>query len=152
MAPADPLPLARLLSAATQMAVRGLNATLAERGYPDLRPADGYALLALGEGGATASQLGARLGITKQAAAKIAARLEEAGYLVRADHPHDGRARLLQRSPRGEALLQDAAEVQRHIERDWARTIGAAHMADLRVALEAVLESSGEDRPLAGLW
>lgn len=152
MADPYPLPLARLLSAATQLAVRDLNTTLTERGYPDPRPADGYALLAVGVSGATASQLGARLGVTKQAAAKIAARLEQAGYLVRADHPDDGRAQLLQRSPRGEALLQDAATVQRDIERQWARTIGKEHMAHLRSALEALLDRSGEDRPLARLW
>jgi len=149
---AQPLPLARLLSAATQVAVRRLNTTLAERGYLDLRPADGYALLALGEEGATASQLGARLGVTKQAAAKIAVRLERAGYLARAGHPHDGRAQLLRRTGRGDVLLRDAAEVQREIERDWARTIGKAQAAELRGALEAVLRDTGEEQQLTRLW
>lgn len=149
---AQPQPLARLLSAATQVAVRSLNETLADRGYPDLRPADGYALLALGEEGATASQLGARLGVTKQAAAKIATRLEHAGYLARADHPYDGRAQLLRRTRRGDELLRDAAEVQREIERDWARTIGKPQAAQLRRALEAVLQHAGDGQQLARLW
>lgn len=147
-----PLPLARLLAAATQIAVQRLNATLAERGYQDLRPADGYALLALGEDGATTSELGVRLGVTKQAAAKIAVRLERAGYAARTAHPHDGRAQLLQRTRRGEALLRDAARVQREIEREWARAAGASEVAALRATLEAVLREAGDERPLARLW
>lgn len=148
----DPVPLARLLSAATQLAVHRLNETLAARGFPDLRPADGYALLALGDDGATTSELGGRLAVTKQAAAKIAARLEEEGYASRAEHPHDGRAVLLRRTPRGEALLREAADVQREIERDWARAAGRRDVAVMRSALESVLREAGQERSLARLW
>jgi DNA-binding MarR family transcriptional regulator len=148
----EPLPLARLLTAATQVTVRRLNETLATRGYPNLRPADGYALLALGSEGATTSQLGSRLGITKQAAAKIGTRLERAGYLRRSDHPSDARAQLLHRTPRGAELLETAAEVQRQIEQDWARAIGTRKVGEMRAALESVLQQAPHDNPLARLW
>lgn len=149
----DHLPLARLLSAATQIAVARLNEELAGRGYPDLRPAYGYALLALGADGATTSQLGARVGVTKQAAAKIVSHLEESGYVDRDEHPSDGRAQLLRRTARGEALLLAAAEIQEEIEREWAAAAGAAKVRALRSALEAVLERSrGSDQSLGRLW
>ena len=148
----EPLPLARLLSAATQLTVRRLNETLATRGYPNLRPADGYALLALGSEGATTSQLGARLGITKQAAAKISNRLEQAGYLCRSSHPSDARAQLLARTARGVELLETAADVQRQIEQDWARTVGARKVTEMRAALESVLQQAPQDAPLTRLW
>ncbi len=148
----EPLPLARLLSAATQVTVRRLNEMLAARGYPDLRPAHGYAVLALGPDGATTSQLGTRLGITKQAAAKLVSQLERDGYLRRADHPSDGRAQLLQRTARGNALLRAAADVQEQIEGDWAQTVGERKVAAMRAALETVLEQTPEDVPLTRLW
>jgi len=152
MGMADPLPLARLLTAVTQVTVQRLNEALSARGFPDLRPSDGYALLALGPDGATTTQLGSRLGITKQAAAKIATHLEQAGYLRRADHPSDARAQLLHRTPRGNQLLKTAAEVQRHIEQELAGAIGARKVGDMRAALEAVMSQAAPDAPLARLW
>jgi DNA-binding MarR family transcriptional regulator len=146
------MPLARLLSAATQMAVQRLNETLAGQGYPNLRPAHGYAVLAVGPDGATSSQLGARLGITKQAAAKLVSQLEADGYLRRIDHPTDRRAQLLRRTARGDALLLAAAEVQGQIEHEWAQTVGERKIVAMRTALEGVLNHAPQDRPLTRLW
>lgn len=148
----EPLPLARLLSAATQMAVQRLNEMLAAQGYPNLRPAHGYAVLAVGPEGATTSQLGGSLGITKQAAAKLASQLERDGYLQRVDHPSDGRAQLLLRTERGEALLEAAVGAQKEIERDWARAVGEADIRAMRSGLEAVLDQAPPDGPLKRLW
>ncbi len=146
------LPLARLLSATTQMAVHRLNEELAAQGYPNLRPAHGYAVLAVGPDGATTSQLGAQLGITKQAAAKLASQLERDGYLRRVDHPSDGRAQLLLRTERGEELLQAAVKAQDQIERDWAREIGEEKIHAMRSALESVLGQAPPGAPLRRLW
>src|SRR2546429_9226432 len=54
-----------------------LHAELARRGHPDVRPAHGFALQAIGLGGATATEAGRRLGVSKQAAGKTIDRLEE---------------------------------------------------------------------------
>src|SRR5215469_10796493 len=43
-----------------------LHAELARRGHPELRPAHGFAMQAIGLPGATASDVGKRLGISKQ--------------------------------------------------------------------------------------
>src|SRR5258708_19680833 len=45
-----------------------LHAELARRGHPDVRPAHGFALQAIGLDGATATEAGRRLGTSKQAA------------------------------------------------------------------------------------
>ena len=55
-----------------------LHAELARRGHPELRPAHGFALQAIGLDGATATEAGRRLGISKQAAGKTIDRLEAA--------------------------------------------------------------------------
>ena len=148
----ESLPLARLLSAATQVSVHRLNEALAAEGYLDLRPAYGYGMLALGPDGATASQLGVRLGITKQAAAKLASQLERDGYLRRVDHPSDGRAQLLLRTARGNGLLQAAAKVQDQMERDLAHAVGGPTVRAMRSALENVLDQAPPDRPLTRVW
>lgn len=148
----DNLPLARLLSSSTQLAVQQLNETLADHGFPNLRPAHGYAVLAVGPDGTTTSKLGTSLGITKQAAAKLASQLERDGYLERVDHPSDGRAQLLLRTGRGEALLRAAVEVQEQMEADWAKAIGEQKMRALRSALQAVLEDAPQNDRLTRLW
>jgi hypothetical protein len=46
-----------------------LHAQLARQGHPNIRPAHGFAMQAIGLQGATASEVGRRLGVSKQAAA-----------------------------------------------------------------------------------
>src|SRR5215471_2064950 len=72
-----------------------LHAELARRGHPDLRPAHGFAMQAIGLHGATATEVGRRLGISKQAAGKTIERLEELGYVHRADDNTDRRRKLI---------------------------------------------------------
>ena len=76
--------LPMLLFAGFRSVIDELHAELARRGHPELRPAHGFALQAIGHGGATAAETGRRLGISKQAAGKTIDRLEELGYVHRA--------------------------------------------------------------------
>jgi DNA-binding MarR family transcriptional regulator len=147
----DRAPLARLLTAAAQVAIARLNRELSEAGFTGVRPADGYALLALGVDGATTSQLGDRLGITKQAAAKVATRLEAEDLVRRAPHPHDGRAGLLTRTARADRLLAAAEKVQDEIERDWEKKLGRGQMRTVRQALETAI-ADDPVKPLQRLW
>ena len=73
------LPL--LLFSGFRSIIDELHAELARRGHPDMRPAHGFALQAIGLGGATATETGRAVGISKQAAGKTVERLEELGYL-----------------------------------------------------------------------
>ena len=80
------LPL--LLFAGFRSIIDELHAELARRGHQDMRPAHGFAMQAIGFSGATATEVGRRLGISKQAAGKTVERLEALGYVERAG---DGR-------------------------------------------------------------
>ena len=71
------LELPLLLFAAFRGIIDELHARLARDGHPDVRPAYGFAMQAIGPAGATASEVGRRLGISKQAAGKTADRLAE---------------------------------------------------------------------------
>ena len=64
-----------LLAGAFRDGVDALHVELAEQGHPEARPLHGFALQAIGPDGCTINELGQRLGVTKQAAAKTAAGL-----------------------------------------------------------------------------
>src|SRR3954469_19699399 len=97
--PGFELPL--LLFAGFRALIDDLHAELARQGHPDVRPAYGFAMQAIGPGGATASEVGRRLGVSKQAAGKTIDRLEELGYAERVDDPADGRRKLVRLTARG---------------------------------------------------
>jgi DNA-binding MarR family transcriptional regulator len=139
------LPIGRLLSAATRMTIQEMHSRLAERGHPGLRPAYGYALVAIGDGGLNTAQLAGAMGMTKQGAAKLVVALEEQGYVERRAHEADGRARLLTLSARGRDLLEKSAAVQREIEDEWAALLGERPMRSLRRGLERVVEEHAPD-------
>ncbi|MDQ1395486.1 MAG: hypothetical protein QOG64_745 [Acidimicrobiaceae bacterium] len=127
---------------------------LADQGFPDLRPSQGFALNAVGDGGATVSELAVVLGVTKQAAAKVVDGLEDRGYVARRAHEEDGRARSVSLTARGRALLDAAASIQQELEAEWAATVGDRQLAVMRRSLEQVLASRYGDRlpPLRPLW
>lgn len=79
------LPL--LLLGAFRSVIDELHGVLAESGHGEARPLHGFALQAIGPDGSTASELGRRLGVSKQAAAKTVASLERVGYVGREPDP-----------------------------------------------------------------
>src|ERR1700760_4513930 len=77
-----------------------LHRRLAERGHERMRPAHGFVFQAIGAG-ATASEVGERVGITKQAARLILDELESLGYVTRERDPADARRRPARLTARG---------------------------------------------------
>jgi DNA-binding MarR family transcriptional regulator len=138
------LPL--LLAGSFRALIDDLHAELARQGHPDARPLHGFALQAVGPDGATISELGRRLGVSKQAAAKTAAGLEQLGYLARREDPADRRTQLLVRTARGEDMLARSAEIFERIRGDLAARIGAPRLAALEDDLEAIVSGYGPPR------
>ena len=128
-------PIARLLAIVFREAVNQMHEELQRRGHEDLRPAHGFILNLIGEG-ATTSELAARLGVTKQGAAKLVASLVSTGYLERQAHASDRRATLITLAPRGRDALAAAAAAQNEIETRWAEMLGTSQMKAMRNALE----------------
>jgi DNA-binding MarR family transcriptional regulator len=128
------LPL--LLFAGFRSVIDELHAELAKRGHPGMRPAHGFAMQAIGFGGATASEVGKRLGISKQAAGKTVERLEELGYVQRAGDDADRRRKTVRLTPRGISALTLSAMIFGEIRARWEGTLGPARLtameADLR--------------------
>ena len=156
------LPLARLLAIAYRQLITDLHAELAEQGWADVRPAYGFALLALRDGPLPGSELGAVLGMTKQASSKLIDALVEAGYvrrLIREGPARglassgDARVRPVELTDLGGELLLASETIYHSLESRWSEIIGSDRVAALREDLVAVLsQGDGELPPVRPLW
>jgi len=119
-----------------------LHQRLAERGWTDVRPAFGFVLLALRGGPVSLRELPGVLGTTKQAVSKLVDAMVAAGYVERAADPGDARAKRVQLSDRGRALLFEVENIWRELEQGWAQTLGETRLAGLRDDLTAALRAA----------
>jgi DNA-binding MarR family transcriptional regulator len=116
-----------------------LHTELARQGHPDMRPAYGFAMQAIGRDGATASELGRRLGVSKQAAGKTVDRLVELDYAERSADAADARRKLVRLTPRGIDSLVRAAAVFEQLRAEWAEQLGTDGVRTLEASLRAVV-------------
>jgi DNA-binding MarR family transcriptional regulator len=130
------LPL--LLFAGFRSIIDELHAELGRRGHPDLRPAHGFAMQAVGLGGATATEAARKLGISKQAAGKTFDRLAELGYVERRNDAADRRRKLIRLTPRGVAALTASAMIFAQIRARWAAELDADRLAELEASLRVM--------------
>lgn len=126
--------------------VDGIQSGLAERGFDDVRPVHGFAFAELSAGGTTTSGLGAALGISKQAAAQLADHLVARGYITRVPAPHDGRARLLVLTERGQACTVAAVGAATDVVNTWRQVIDPAEFDSFAAVLSG-LATPGRLRP-----
>src|SRR6188474_1025313 len=84
-----------LLAAACERIVREILGELAAAGYAHLTPSQSLAVLFIGDGLDTVTQLADRLGMTTQAISKICAALAAEGLLERQPNAGDARSRRL---------------------------------------------------------
>ncbi|MEU6482528.1 MarR family winged helix-turn-helix transcriptional regulator [Streptomyces sp. NPDC046887] len=142
------LPL--LLFAGFRTLIDRVHAELAEQGHPDVRPAYGFAMQAVGVGGATASEVGRRLGVSKQAAGKTVDRLVVLGYAERADDPADARRKLVRLTPHGLDCLGRSAAIFDRLRAEWVGALGAERVAGLEDALRTVVPAEAFRLDAAG--
>jgi len=135
-APGYELPL--LLLAGFRSVIDEAHAELAARGHPGLRPAHGFALQAIGTFGATAADVGRRLGVSKQAAGKTIDRLAELGYVTRVEEGSDRRRKLVRLTDRGREALAMSAQAFDRVRSRWAAQLGQDRVAGLETDLRAM--------------
>nr|WP_246324320.1 MarR family transcriptional regulator [Petropleomorpha daqingensis] len=127
---------------AYRLLVDDLHERLAGRGWVGVRPAFGYVLLALRAGPVSLRDLPVALGTSKQAVSKLVDAMVAAGFVERAADPADSRAKRVQLSARGRALLADVEEIWAELERGWAEALGERRVEDLRADLTEVLRAA----------
>lgn len=112
---------------------------LASRGYDDVRPVHDFAMRAIVAGADSASELGRRLSVTKQSAAKTIAVLQERGYVSVEPDPADARRKRLQVTELGFAVMRTGEEIFNRLRDRWARQIGATELANLEQHLAVLV-------------
>jgi DNA-binding MarR family transcriptional regulator len=126
--------------------VDGVQEGLARRGFPDVRPAHGFAFVRISEGDATTADVAAHLGVSKQAAGQLVAQLVDRGYVLRRPDPGDARARLLALTDRGRACTEAAEAAARGTVEQWRSQLSPAAFDRLQSALETIT-APGRLRP-----
>jgi len=129
------LPL--LLLQGFRVLIDGLHAELARQGHPEVRPVHGFVLQAVGDG-CTAVELGRRLGVSKQAAAKHIETLDALDYLRRDADPRDGRARIVRLTGRGVDCIARSARIFDDLRAGWVASVGAGRLSALEDDLRTV--------------
>jgi len=130
--------LALLLLGSYRRLVDTVVEELAARGHPDVRPAHDFAMRAIAAGADSASELGRRLAVSKQAAAKTLAVLEERGYVAREPDPQDGRRKRLTVTARGWDVMHQGEAIFDELRAGWERRLGADELARLEQHLTAI--------------
>jgi DNA-binding MarR family transcriptional regulator len=134
--------LALLLLGGFRVLVDDATLELAERGYEDVRPVHDFAMRAIAAGADNASELGRRLSVSKQAAAKTVAVLEERGYVARGTDPLDGRRKRLQVTSLGFEVMRAGEAVFDELRDKWKRKIGAKQLERLESDLATLVGAS----------
>src|SRR5487761_386337 len=127
--------LALLLLGGFRSLVDAATAELARRGYEDVRPVHDFAMRAIADGAGNASELGRRLSVSKQAAAKTITVLQERGYVARGTAPRHARRMRLQVTPLGFEVLRAGEAIFDELRDQWERQIGSAELGNLEAHL-----------------
>lgn len=134
------------LAATTQAQV---TAEIAEAGFGDLRPSDGYLVQHLQHGAQTIGELAAKLGITAQGVSKAVIEMERKGYLTRTPSSGDQRKRLVELTDRGWDAIYASRTARAHVNRELRASLGSGarafldqvhHLAETTGAFAALTE------------
>lgn len=131
--------LTMLLIGGYRSLVEAAQAELAARGYEDVRPVHDVAIRAIAAGADSASELGRRLMVSKQAAAKTIGILQKRAYVVREADPVDARRKRLRVTARGLDMLREAEEIFDELRKKWARQIGITELEQIEKHLAELI-------------
>lgn len=140
----DPLARARasnlrqLLLRASRAINQDVTAALRAAGFDDLKNSQVFCLAHIDLDGTNVVDLAERSNISKQAASKLVGELVALGYLSTSRAPSDGRAILVQFTPRGCSLMQRSFELFAELERQYSRRVGVQAYRVLKRALRTL--------------
>jgi DNA-binding MarR family transcriptional regulator len=137
--------LALLLLGGFRQFAETAEAELARRGFPGISAANEFALQAIAGGVDNASDLARRLSVSKQAAAKTIAILEQRGYLDRSEDPRDSRRKQLTVTGLGQQAMREGAAIIETLRDDWAQRIGLAELERIEAGLALLVEPTRLD-------
>jgi DNA-binding MarR family transcriptional regulator len=130
--------LALLLLGGFNAMVDEVVAELERQGHPGVTATHEFALRAIDEGAFSASSLGRSLGVSRQAAAKSIAALEELGYVERRTDPLDARRKRLIVTSRGYEMAKIGGAAFNDLRARWKAQLGKDQLEALESGLAAL--------------
>jgi DNA-binding MarR family transcriptional regulator len=128
-----------LLALARQSWLGQMASRLEQLGYSGYRRSDAAATRLLGRGPVPVGQLGISLGVTRQAARKVADGLHRRGYASTSRDPRDSRQLNVALTPAGQAYARAVTAVIAELNQEIAQRVTPAALAAADTALRAAL-------------
>ena len=141
--------LAILITAANRCVADRLLEAVATAGGEAMRPSFGFVLRAVAAEEPTVSRLAVLLGVSKQAASRLADDMVSLGYLERRGDPADRRRTHLHLTPAGTRVRARALEESRRMEAELLERFGDDRVRHLRALLIDFVERHGGAEELA---
>ena len=138
--PEQDSPLLRLLGLATRQLATDLNDKLIEAGVTDHRDSWNNVMPHIPASGIRLTELAARAGMTKQAMAELVAEIERRGYIQRTTDPADRRAKIIEYTDKGWAIVRLALSALGELEAEITGRLGEPSVRQLRDALLEILD------------
>jgi DNA-binding MarR family transcriptional regulator len=135
-----------LLALARQSWIAQMAEGLAARGYPDYRRSDAASVRQLQRGPMSIGRLGAALGVTRQAARKVADGLVLRGLATTARDEADSRRVKVALTPMGEGYAEAVTQVIERLNRGLIERVDPADLAGADAVLRAVLADERSQR------
>ena len=136
--PTQTTPLPGLFDEARHLVIEELHRRLGDEGYTTIRESHGCVFRFIDAQGSRLTDLADRARLTKQAVGEVVDDLEGLGYVERAPHPLDGRAKIIRLTELGQEGQRAAKRVFADIERELAERFGEQRVATLREVLEQI--------------
>jgi DNA-binding MarR family transcriptional regulator len=136
--------LALLLLGSYRRLVDAAVAELEARGYHDVRPIHDFAMRAIVAGADSAADLGRRMSVSRQAAAKTIDILLERGYVAREADPGDARRKRLRVTTLGRKVMREGEGIFDDLRAECERQLGKKELA----VFEANLTKLVGDAPI----
>jgi DNA-binding MarR family transcriptional regulator len=117
-----------------------LAAPRADAGYGDVREVHFQIFGNIRMGGIRLTELADRAQLSLAAASELVNDLVGLGYLIRRPDPADGRAKLIDLTKRGQALMADAGGRVVDIERRWRALVGDRNFTQMTRTMQRLLD------------
>jgi len=138
--PHDRLAIGQLLVRLLREFRDDLAAPRANAGYGDVREVHFQIFGNIRMGGIRLTELADRAQLSLAAASELVNDLVGLGYLIRRPDPADGRAKLIDLTKRGQALMADADGRVVDIERRWSKVVGERNFTQMARTMQRLLD------------
>jgi DNA-binding MarR family transcriptional regulator len=136
-----------LLRAARQVYAAAVLQALAQAGCDDVPRNGSYVISATARRSTPLSEIIDQLGLSKQASGQLVDTLVARGYLDRSIDPNDRRRLVISLTERGHAAATIIRTAVDKIDADLTTRVGAAHVADTRSTLSALVTNTIDGPP-----